>query len=262
MQVKDLTSIIEQYAPLNLQESYDNAGLICGDTENEVTAVLLCTDVTESVIDEAIAENCNLIISHHPLTIQPLKNLLPHNSIKRSLIKAIKHDINIYAAHTNMDAVINGVSGKIADKLGLTSREILQVSPNSSNTTTGFGIIGELEKAADSYNYLKQIKEIFHCEIIRHTALCTPTVKRIAVCGGSGAFLIKDAISAKADLYITGDIKYHDFFQAENRIILADIGHYESEQYTKEIFYKLVTKKISKFAVQFSKINTNPINYL
>ncbi|MCM1441599.1 MAG: Nif3-like dinuclear metal center hexameric protein [Roseburia sp.] len=363
MQVKDLTSLIESYAPLSLQESYDNAGLICGNPDNEVTSVLLCTDVTEAVIEEAIEGNFNLIISHHPLSIQPLKNLLPDNWIKRCLIRAVKHDLNIYAAHTNMDAVWNGVSGKMADKLELTEREILkkegklysltfytpvreaekvrqavldsgaghignyshcsfntagtgtflpgentrpfcgepgllhqeeeikteitvpdyllaaavkrlkEVHPyeepvwntvciDNTNPVTGFGIIGELEEAVDTREFLERIKTIFHCGVIRHTALCKPQVKRIAVCGGSGAFLIRQALQAGADLYVTGDIKYHDFFNTENRLILADIGHYESEQYTKEIFYELVTKKISKFAVQFSKVNTNPINYL
>lgn len=259
MQVKDLTSVIENHAPLSLQESYDNAGLICGSPDNEVSSVLLCTDVTEAVIEEAIAGNFNLIISHHPLSIQPLKNLLPDNWIKRCLIRAVKNDLNIYAAHTNMDAVLNGVSGRMADKLELTNREILE---KNTDPATGFGIIGELEQPVDAREFLERIKTIFHCGAIRHSALCKPQVKRIAVCGGSGAFLIRQAIHAGADLYVTGDIKYHDFFNAENRIILADIGHYESEQYTKEIFYELVTKKISKFAVQFSKVNTNPINYL
>ncbi|MDE6878919.1 MAG: Nif3-like dinuclear metal center hexameric protein [Odoribacter sp.] len=259
MQVRDLTSVIENYAPLSLQESYDNAGLICGSLDNEVSSVLLCTDVTEAVIDEAIAGNFNLIISHHPLSIQPLKNLLPDNWIKRCLIRAIKNDLNIYAAHTNMDAVLKGVSGKIADKLELTEREILE---KNADLHTGFGLVGELPQAVAAREFLEKVKSIFHCGVIRHTALCKPQVKRIAVCGGSGAFLIRQAISAGADLYITGDVKYHDFFNTENRLILADIGHYESEQYTKEIFYELVTKKISKFAVQFSKVNTNPINYL
>lgn len=259
MQVKDLTSVIENYAPLSLQEDYDNAGLICGNPDSEVSAVLLCTDVTEAVVEEAIAGHFNLIISHHPLSIRPLKNLLPDHWIKRCLIRAVKNDLNIYAAHTNMDAVLNGVSGKMADKLRLQGKEILA---KNADPLTGFGIIGELEEAVDSLEFLKRLKDIFHCGMIRHTALCKPAVKRIAVCGGSGAFLIRQAIQTGADLYITGDIKYHDFFDTENHLILADIGHYESEQYTKEIFYELVTKKISKFAVQFSKVNTNPINYL
>lgn len=363
MQVKDLTSVIEEFAPLSLQEDYDNAGLICGHPENEVSSVLLCTDVTEDVVEEAIAGNHNLVISHHPLSIKALKNLVPDNWIKRCFIKAIKNDINIYAAHTNMDAVINGVSGKMADKLELIEREILQpagklytfcfytpmeeaervraalldagagaignyshcsfntqgsgtflpgenthpfcgergelhteteikteitvpeqllsscirllneVHPyeepvcniiplENQNPVTGFGIIGELEQAVNTHEFLQRVKSIFHCGIIRHSPICKPEVKRVAVCGGSGAFLSQKAMQAAADIYISGDFKYHDFFMTENRMILADIGHYESEQYTKEIFYELVTKKISKFVVQFSKINTNPINYL
>ena len=361
--VKDITALIEAFAPLSLQEDYDNAGLICGDPGNEVSSALLCTDITEAVIDEAIAGHHNLIISHHPLTLQGVKNLVPDNYIKRCLLKAIRNDLNLYAAHTNMDAVIKGVSGKMAEKLGLTDQTVLQtngrlfsltfftpekeaekvrtavleagcghigkyshcsfnnrglgtflpregthpycgekghlhteaeirteitvpeyllpsciqalksvhpyeepvwntVCIDNVNPSTGFGIVGYLPEETETRVFLQQLKQLFGCGTIRHTGICCPTVKKIAVCGGSGAFLIRHAIQSKADIYITGDIKYHDFFQAENRIILADIGHYESEQYTKEIFYELLTKKIPKFAVQFSKVNTNPINYL
>lgn len=363
MKVKDLTALIETYAPLSLQEDYDNAGLICGNPEEEVTSVLLCTDVTEAVVEEAIAGKHNLILSHHPLTLQGIKNLLPDNSIKRCLIKAVRHNLNIYAAHTNMDAVINGVSGKMAEKLGLIHQKVLQpqgrlfsltfytpvsqadrvrqavletgaghigkyshcsfntsgegtfkategavlfcgeigklhtekeirteitvpeyllnpcvealksvhpyeepvwnaVCIDNVNPFTGFGIVGDLPEPVDPVRFLQQLKQVFSCGIIRHTEIGCSAIRKVALCGGSGAFLIRQAIRNQADIYITGDIKYHDFFQAENRIILADIGHYESEQYTKEIFYELVTKKMSKFAVQFSKVNTNPINYL
>lgn len=363
MKVKDLTALLETYAPLSLQESYDNSGLLCGCTEQEVASVLLCTDITENVIDEAIAGGHNLIVSHHPLTLQGVKNLIPDTYIKKCLIKAVKHGLNLYAAHTNMDAVINGVSGKMADKLGLGQQVILQpqgrlysltfftprhaagkvrqavfdagagmigrykqcsfnaegtgtftplpgshpfcgtsgslhnepevrteitvpeyllkqsigalkaahpyeepvwnvVCIQNTNPLCGFGIIGELPREEATSDFLKRLKTTFHCGVVRHTTPCRPKIKRVAVCGGSGAFLIQEAIRQKADIYITGDIKYHDFFQAEDRIILADIGHYESEQYTKEIFYELLTKKISKFAVQFSKVETNPIKYL
>ena len=363
MQVKDFTSLIEKYAPLSLQESYDNSGLICGHPDNEVSSILLSTDITEEVVEEAISGGHNLIISHHPLTLQGVKNIVPDHYVKRCLIKAVKHDINLYAAHTNMDAVANGVSGRMADKLQLIHREILQpagklysltfytpiaatekvrnavfnagggnignysncsfntngagtflansnahpvvgktgelhteaemrteitvpehllqaciraliqahpyeepvwnaVCLNNINPTTGFGIIGELREENDSLEFLWHIKNTFHCGMIRHTDLCKPKIKRVALCGGSGASLTNIAISKQADIYITADYKYHDFFNAAQKLILADIGHYESEQYTKEIFYELVTKKISKFAVQFSKVKTNPINYL
>lgn len=363
MQVKDFTSLIEEYAPLGLQESYDNAGLVCGHPDNEVHSILLTTDITEEVVDEAINNGHNLIISHHPLTLQGIKNMVSDHYVKRCLIKAVKHDINLYSAHTNMDAVANGVSGRMADKLQLVHREILQpagklysltfytpiasaekvryavfnagggnignyshcsfntkgegtflansnarpyigeigllhteaemrteitvpehllqasvrallkahpyeepvwnaVCLNNTNPTTGFGVIGELEEETDSLEFLRHIKNTFHCGVIRHTDICKPMIKRVALCGGSGASLTNIAISKQADIYITADYKYHDFFNAAHKLILADIGHYESEQYTKDIFYELVTKKISKFAVQFSKVKTNPINYL
>lgn len=363
MLIKEIIDAIEEFAPLSLQEDYDNAGLVCGDPTQEVSSILICIDITEEVVDEAILGGQNLILSHHPLFIQSLKNIRPDSYVKRCLIKAIKHDICMYAAHTNMDSVTNGVSGKMADKLELINREVLkptgklynlsfytprsyaekvrnavldtgagfignysrcsfshsgtgsfraeeharpfvgeigqehleeeikteitvpahllnkstkallQTHPyeepvwniiplNNADPRVGFGIVGELEEEVDTYELLQHIKNIFHCNLIRHTAVHKSRIKKIAVCGGSGAFLTAAAIAAQADLYVSGDFKYHDFFLAENRIIMADIGHYESEQYTKEIFYELVTKKISKFAVQFSKTYTNPINYL
>lgn len=255
--IKDIISTIEAFAPLNLQESYDNAGLICGNPDGDVSSALLTLDITEAVIDEAIREGHHLIISHHPLIFHGIKNLLPDNYVNRCLIKAIRHGLNLYSAHTNMDAVMQGVSGRMADKLGLVNREILQ--PNGE---TGMGIVGELPVPMKSPDFLQTVKERFHCGVIRHTAICKPEIRRVAVCGGSGAFLTQTAIARQADIYITGDYKYHDFFNAENKLIIADIGHYESEQYTKEIFYELVTKKLPNFAVQFSKVVTNPVHYL
>lgn len=363
MLVKDIIAAIEEFAPLSLQESYDNAGLLCGSPNNTVSSILLTTDITEEVLDEAITEGHNLIISHHPLMLQGIKNLCPDSHIQRCLIKAVCNHLNIYSAHTNLDSVMQGVSGRMADKLQLTDRQILQpagklysltfytpiacadevrqavlscgaghigqyshcsfnsigdgtfkalpgthpyvgdidqlhteqeikteitvpdyllhhcidvlkkthpyeepvwnaVCIDNINPTTGYGIIGMLPKPVESYKFLRQLKEIFKCEVIRHTTICTPTIQRVAVCGGSGSFLTDKAINRGADIYITGDYKYHDFFNAENKIIIADIGHYESEQYTKEIFYELLIKKISNFAVQFSKVCTNPVHYL
>lgn len=257
--VRDIAAVIEDFAPLCLQESYDNAGLICGLPDAEVTSVLLCTDVTEEVIDEAIKGGDNMVISHHPLTLQGIKNLVPTNATNRCLLKAIRHDINLYAAHTNMDSVEQGVSGKMAEKLGLSDTTLLQPG---DDVHTGFGIIGQLPEEMDATDFLRLAKNRFQCGVVRHTRICRETVRKVALCGGSGAFLIQQAIRCEADAYVTADIKYHDFFQADNRIILADIGHYESEQYTKEIFYRLLTEKFPKFAVRFSKVNTNPINYL
>ena len=261
MYIKEIISLIEDYAPLKFQASFDNSGLLCGNPERELTSILLCIDVTEEVIKEAIDKGHNLIISHHPLIFSGLKHITPATYVERCVIDAIKHDITIYAAHTNMDVVANGVSGRMADKLDLYHRQILQPEGDPMDGN-GFGIIGELQQPVESMAFLQQVKEIFRCDRLRYTTPHTPFMQRVAVCGGAGASFFKQALAGQADIYISGDFKYHDFFLTENRIMFADIGHYESEQFTKEIFYEILTKKISKFAVQFSEINTNPIKYL
>ena len=261
MYIKEIISLIEDYAPLKFQASFDNSGLLCGNPERELTSILLCIDVTEEVIKEAIDKGHNLIISHHPLIFSGLKHITPATYVERCVIDAIKHDITIYAAHTNMDVVSNGVSGRMADKLDLYHRQILQPEGDPMDGN-GFGIIGELQQPVESMAFLQQVKEIFRCDRLRYTTPHTSSIQRVAVCGGAGASFFKQALAGQADIYISGDFKYHDFFLTENRIMIADIGHYESEQFTKEIFYEILTKKISKFAVQFSEINTNPIKYL
>ena len=261
MYIKEIISLIEDYAPLKFQASFDNSGLLCGNPERELTSILLCIDVTEEVIKEAIDKGHNLIISHHPLIFSGLKHITPATYVGRCVIDAIKHDITIYAAHTNMDVVANGVSGRMADKLDLYHRQILQPEGDPMDGN-GFGIIGELQQPVESMAFLQQVKEIFRCDRLRYTTPHTPFMQRVAVCGGAGASFFKQALAGQADIYISGDFKYHDFFLTENRIMIADIGHYESEQFTKEIFYEILTKKISKFVVQFSEINTNPIKYL
>ena len=261
MYIKEIISLIEDYAPLKFQASFDNSGLLCGNPERELTSILLCIDVTEEVVKEAIDKGHNLIISHHPLIFSGLKHITPATYVERCVIDAIRHDITIYAAHTNMDVVSNGVSGRMADKLDLYHRQILQPEGDPMDGN-GFGIIGELQQPVESMAFLQQIKEIFRCDRLRYTTPHTPFMQRVAVCGGAGASFFKQALAGQADIYISGDFKYHDFFLTENRIMIADIGHYESEQFTKEIFYEILTKKISKFAVQFSEINTNPIKYL
>ena len=261
MYIKEIIALIEEYAPLKFQASFDNSGLLCGDPERELTSVLLCIDVTEEVVNEAIIHGHNLIISHHPLIFSGLKHITPATYVERCVISAIKHDITIYAAHTNMDVVANGVSGRMADKLHLHNRQILQPEGDLSEGN-GFGIIGELETPVESMAFLRQVKATFHCDRLRYTQPHTPSIRKVAVCGGAGASFFNRALANAADIYISGDFKYHDFFLTENRIMIADIGHYESEQFTKEIFYEILTKKISTFAVQFSEINTNPIKYL
>ncbi|MGL5682839.1 MAG: Nif3-like dinuclear metal center hexameric protein [Marinifilaceae bacterium] len=260
MLLQEITDVIEAFAPLNLQADYDNAGLLYGDPFQEIDSALLTIDVTEAVVDEAISNGNNMIISHHPLSLRGFKRITPQDDSSRALVKAIQHNIAIYSAHTNIDSVQSGVSGKMAEKIGLESFDIL--APHKPMAEHGYGVIGNLPEPVEAFEFLSDLKEIFMLPVLRHTAIEVGEVRRIALCGGSGSSLIKDAIANGADIFITGDIKYHDFFMAENRIILADIGHYESEQFTKEIFYELLTKKLPKFAVQFSTVKTNPINYL
>lgn len=363
MIIKDITDFIENLAPVQLQETYDNAGLIIGDKNTEINQILVCLDVTENIVDEAIEKKCQLIISHHPLIFKGIKKINGNNSIEKIIIKAIKNNIAIYAVHTNLDNVINGVNSVLAEKLGLKNQRSLQPKKDifrklvffcpvihvdrvrkaifeagagkignydscSFNTEgegsfkamenanpfvgepgklhfekeirietiypfyleskiieallqshpyeevaydiyklenyfsqIGSGIIGEIDET-DELNFLSQIKNISNCKCIRHSDLLDKKIKKVAICGGSGSFLIKDAIAAKADIFISGDIKYHDFFEAENKILIADIGHYESEQFTKDLLYTFITKKFPNFAVLISENNTNPIHYL
>ncbi|GAB1415229.1 Nif3-like dinuclear metal center hexameric protein [Paludibacter sp.] len=363
LQLCEITNIIESFAPLSLQESYDNAGLIIGSPDIVVSGVLLCVDITEEVIEEAISKKCNLIISHHPLIFNGLKRINGKNSTQRCVIKAIKNDIAIYAAHTNLDNVINGVNGIIADKLGLINRNVLlpkqgillklstfvpklhlnrvrealfnagaghignydscsfnvegfgsfRAKDNANpfvgklnelhfeneiklevilpeyiktqiinalieshpyeepafdiypilnqHSSIGLGIIGELEQIESENTFLSKVKEVFDLKVLKHTKLLNKDIKKVAICGGSGSFLIEQAISKNADIFISGDFKYHDYFNAENKIVIADIGHFETEQFTKELFYKIIQNKFPTFAVHISKINTNPILY-
>jgi len=364
MKIKQVTSFLESIAPLEYQESYDNCGLIIGDSKSEVKGALITLDCTEAIIDEAIETGCNLVIAHHPIIFSGLKKLNGSNYIERTVIKAIKNDIAIYAIHTNLDNVHNGVSAKIAEKLGLENcnilapksdllRQLVVYCPTANAETlktalfevgagtigdydqcsftsvgkgtfranenctpfvgeigenhtenedrieviypkfkeraildamevahpyeqvahqiyvldnkhqlVGSGIIGELNTPVDAQVFLKNLKLNMQTDCVRHTPLVKQQIKTVAVCGGSGSFLLKNAIAAKADIFITADFKYHEFFDAENKIVIADIGHYESEQFTKDLIYDLLVKNFTKFAVRLSKVNTNPIKYL
>ena len=262
MNIKEVTNFLESYAPLQYQESYDNCGLIVGDAKAKVKGALITLDCTEVIIDEAIATECNLVIAHHPIVFGGLKKLNGSNYIERTVIKAIKNDIAIYAIHTNLDNVHNGVSAKIAEQLGLENCKILAPKSDFENQQVGSGIIGELNEAVGAVDFLKSLKTNMQTDCVRYTPLVKKQIKTVAVCGGSGSFLLKNAIAAKADVFITADFKYHEFFDAENKIVIADIGHYESEQFTKDLIYDLLVKNFTKFAVRLSKVNTNPIKYL
>jgi len=364
MKIKEIVSALERFAPLPLQDGFDNAGLQIGLTDVETTGALLCLDVTESVIDEAIALGCNLIVSHHPLIFKGYKSLTGKDYVERCIIKAIKNDIVIYAAHTNLDNVQGGVNHKIAEKIGLKNISFLSEKENmllklvtfvpishaenirealfnagcghignydSCSYSTegegtfragkdtnpycgtigelhceselrietilpvfkksavikalinahpyeepafdfypldnnwaqaGSGIVGELEVAETELDFLKRIKKIFEVDCLMHNKLSGRLIQKVALCGGSGAFLLPRAISVDADVFITGEMKYHDYFGHESGILIAEIGHYESEQYTKEIFYSIIEKTFPNVNLYYSKINTNPIKYL
>jgi len=276
MQLKAITSYLESIAPLSLQEEYDNSGLIIGNEENEVTGALICLDSTEAVVDEAIKRNCNLIIAHHPIIFSGLKKITGKNYVERVVLKAIQHNISIYAIHTNLDSVLQGVNKKICDKLGLEKCKILLPHPqplSQRRGESGAGMIGTLSKPMTEIAFLNKVKKTMKAGCLRYTGLRGKKVQKVAVCGGSGSFLLKDAITAKADVFLTADFKYHQFFDADNKIVIADMGHYESEQFTGELIRDLLSrlirdpsyggkKKFPIFATHLTEINTNPVNYL
>jgi dinuclear metal center YbgI/SA1388 family protein len=364
MKIKEIISCLESFAPLSFQESYDNSGLITGDPGQDIKSVLLCIDITEDVINEAVKMGSGLIISHHPILFRPVRKLRGDNFVERCLIAAIRNNIALYAAHTNMDAIRKGVNKKICDKLGLVKTQILVPRPeelrklvffvpvdyavnvrekvfeagaghignydkcsfNASGDGTfrgsdethpfvgkkgqlhyekeirvetiypvsresdvikallnahpyeevaydiyplandypdaGSGMVGELPEPVSETVFMKNLKKVFRIKVIRHSELLKKDIRKVAVCGGSGSQFLEQAIRSGAEIYVTSDIKYHQFFDAEKKIIIADIGHYESEQFTTELFHELILKNFPKFAVHFSGINTNPVNYL
>ncbi len=260
MKIKEILNALERFAPLPLQDDYDNAGLQIGLTDAEVTGALLCLDVTEPVLDEAIALGYNLVVAHHPLIFHGCKSITGRNYIERCILKAIKNDIVIYCAHTNLDNALQGVSFKMAEKMGLTDVRLLV--PQDPTCQAGAGVIGRLPEPATELEFLKAIKKTFEVACLRHNKLTGREIETVALCGGAGAFLMQAAIGQHADVFLTGEIKYHDFFGHEDDILLAEMGHYESEQYTKEIFAQIIQEACPGVEMQMTKVNTNPIKYL
>ena len=258
--IKNITDSLEQWAPLKYQEGYDNAGLVVGDPECEVKGVVIALDSTEEVVDEAIHIGANLIIAHHPIVFRGLKKLNGSNYVERTVIKAIKNNISIYACHTNLDAVMTGVNSKICDLLNVKNRSILSLKQGENEV--GAGMIGDLSEPIGEMEFLEKVKKTFNTGAIKYTKLLNNPVKKVAVCGGSGSFLLNDAILSNADVFITSDFKYHEFFDADGQIVIADIGHFESEICTQELIYDYLSEKFTTFVACFSKVNTNPINYL
>ena len=252
MKASELVRPIEEFAPVYEQEKWDNCGFSVGDPSMEVSKALIALDCTEAVVDEAIECGADIIITHHPLIFGGVKKITPQNWLGRIICKAVKNNIAIYAAHTNMDKAAGGVSAIMADKIGLCQREIL--------TPDGFGIAGSLEEELSVEEFIGKLKNAFGVDVVRCSAPLCEKIKRVAVCGGSGKSFIADAMGKGAQVYVTGDITYHDFY-AEKGFMLMDIGHYFSEYSIVDVFANIVSKNFPNFAVSISKRNNNPIYY-
>ena len=259
MKIKEVTEALERFAPLPLQESYDNAGLQIGLTDADASGVLLCLDVTEEIIEEAEREGCNLIIAHHPLLFRGLKCIADRNLVERCVRRAILAGITIYAAHTNLDNAEGGVNFAIAEHLGLQNVRILQPLPSGEG---GSGIIGELPNAIEPLAFLKGVKREFQVAAMQHNLLPARPIRKVALCGGSGDFLLSQAIKCGADAFLTGEMGYHQFFGYDNQILIAALGHYQSEQFTVQLMARILRNACPNLRIVETKINTNPIQYL
>ena len=257
MKVKDIIRVIEEFAPLSLQEGWDNSGLCIGSPEDVVSSVLLGLDCTPELVDEAIACGADMIVTHHPLIFSGLKKISPDNPVGEAVIKAIKAGISIYAAHTSADKVIAGVSGAMAARLGLEDVQIL----DEDGEGTGLGVVGNLPEPLSSEEVVKLVKKSFGLKAMRASKPVDGKISRVAMCGGSGGSLIGTAMKSGAQLYISGDISYHNFFTREGFMIM-DIGHYESEIEIVDILFSLIKKNFPTFAVRITQnIYSNPIFY-
>ena len=262
MQLHQLIVYLESIAPPHLQEKYDNAQLIVGDPQMEITGVLTCLDSTEAVVDEALATGCNVVVAHHPIVFRGLKSFTGKNYVERTVMKAIKHDVAIYAIHTNLDNVLrNGVNERIAQRLGLTDYRIL-APKRSDQPDIGSGLVGQLPEPTTELAFLQRAKERLGAGVVKHTALLDRPVRTVAVCGGAGGFLLGAAMAAGAQVFVTADYKYHEFFDADGHIVIADVGHYESEQFTIQLLQELISSKFSNFAARCTTVRTNPVQYL
>ena len=257
MKVKDITSLIESFAPLSVQEGWDNSGLCVGSPEDEVTSILLALDCTPELVDEAVACGADMIITHHPLIFSGLKKISPDDFVGSAVMKAIKAGISIYAAHTSADKVLQGVSGAMAERLGLTDVEIL----DEDGEGTGLGVVGNLPQALTADEAVRLVKERFNLKAMRTSRPVEGKIERVAMCGGSGGSLISKARKSGSRLYISGDISYHNFFAGDDFMIM-DIGHYESEIGIVDILFSLIKKNFPTFAVRITQnLNSNPIYY-
>ena len=260
MKIKEVIEALERFAPLPLQESWDNAGLQVGLTEAEVSGALLCLDVNEAIVDEAQQKGCNLIVSHHPLIFRKLARITGDDYVQRTVMKALRNDIVILSLHTNMDNASGGVNFKMAEKMGLTNVNF--INPKTMNDVCyGSGVIGEFAQPMAADDFVIMLKQRFCTECVQCNELLRHPIKKVAVCGGAGSFLIDDAIAAGADAFVTGEMHYHEYFGHEQQIQVAVIGHYQSEQYTNEIFKTIIEEKCMGVKCHLADTCTNPIIY-
>lgn len=276
MKIIEVVNALERFAPLPLQEDYDNAGLQVGLTAADVSGALLCLDVTEQVVDEAVANGCNLIVSHHPLIFHRLSCISDADYVQRTVMKAIEHKVAIVSMHTNLDAAEGGVNFKIAEKLGLcdvrfigktqTATAPQPLGAATTGTTTevrgGEGVIGRFAEPMAADDFLLLVKQRFDVECVMANELLRRPIATVALCGGAGDFLLPVAVKAGADAFLTGEMHYHQYFGYEQRVQIAVIGHYQSEQYTKEILRDIIQRDCPGVRCVMSAINTNPILYI
>lgn len=276
MKIIEVVNALERFAPLPLQEDYDNAGLQVGLTAADVSGALLCLDVTEQVVDEAVVNGCNLIVSHHPLIFHRLSCISDADYVQRTVMKAIEHKVAIVSMHTNLDAAEGGVNFKIAEKLGLCDVRFI----GKTQTTTapqpfgagtpgtptevrgGEGVIGRFAEPMAADDFLLLLKQRFDVECVMANELLRRPIATVALCGGAGDFLLPVAVKAGADAFLTGEMHYHQYFGYEQRVQIAVIGHYQSEQYTKEILRDIIQRDCPGVRCVMSAINTNPILYI
>jgi len=263
---RDIIDTIEQVAPRRLQEDYDNTGLQCGSLDRICSGVLLCVDLTADIVDEACRHGCSLIVTHHPLLFKPIRQVTGEGRVQSALVAAVKADITVYSCHTAVDNAPNGISHVMASKLGLVSCFVLENRTDSQLGSVGSGVVGMLPSPVAPAEFVALVKQTFGSPVARCSDPArlaeAHMIRRVALCGGAGSFLIERAVEVGADAFLTSDTKFNCFLDCASDIFLVDIGHFESEECSKEIFHHVITKKFPNFAVYYSKIEENPIKYL
>ncbi|MBQ8863406.1 MAG: Nif3-like dinuclear metal center hexameric protein [Rikenellaceae bacterium] len=258
MKIKDVTRVLEEFAPLAYQESYDNSGLIVGRGDAEITSAVVCVDATEEVIDEAVRLGAGLVISHHPIIFGGLKRLNSERYVERVVEKAIREGVALYACHTNLDSTEGGMSYRLAEMLGVENLQLLESLPKGN----GFGVVGELATEVDVLDFVARVRDVLGVGAVRYSKPAGPKVRRVAVCTGSGGSLMEEVVASGADVYVSADFKYNHFLDATGLVTIVDAGHFETEYCAIDLICEVISKKIPTFATHKSKESHNPINYL